>query len=66
MHTFYRNKLVRIFSPAGYLKFIKDSSNRDSIVKVKFLPPKLGSSGFGKIYTELKYASKQFRSKTQF
>lgn len=66
MHTFYRNKLVRIFTPAGYLKFINDSSNRDSILKVKFLPPKLGSSGFGKIYTELKYASKYFRSKTKY
>ena len=64
MQITYENKLSRIFTPEGYLKFIKDGSNRDSIGKVKILPPKIGSSGFGKIYVELKYASKYFNSNT--
>ncbi|OQP67178.1 hypothetical protein A3860_02115 [Niastella vici] len=64
MHITYENKLTHIFSPAGYLKFIKEQANRDSIEKVKIIPPKLGSSGFGKIYVELKYASKYFRPNT--
>jgi hypothetical protein len=63
MNIFYRNKLFRIFTPAGYLKFISNNTNKDSILKVKFIPPKLGSSGFGKIYTELKYEPEYFSPK---
>jgi hypothetical protein len=64
MQITYENKLSRIFTPAGYLNFIKDRSNRDSIERVKILPPKLGSLSFGKIYVEFKYAPKNFFANT--
>jgi len=62
MHNFFNNKPSRIFSPAGYLKFIKDEANKNSIARVKFIPPKLGSSGFGKVYVELKYPYRNLHS----
>lgn len=60
MNVITKNRLYLTLSPARYLKFIQNSSNRDSIFRVKFIPPKLGSNnGFGKVSIELKYDTKK-------
>lgn len=52
----YPKKLFRILSAAEYLQFIKSSSNREAISKVRIIPPKLGVyNDWGKIYIELDY-----------
>ena len=55
MRNIYKYVHTRIFSPAAYLKFISNPANKRAIQNVKFIPPKLGSSNFGKIYVEYKY-----------
>jgi hypothetical protein len=66
MINFYRKYLTRIFTPAAYLKFISNSENKNAIEKVEFIPPKLGSSGFGRIYVELKYIPESLRANNKY
>jgi hypothetical protein len=55
MRTYIKFTTSRLFTPAAYLKFIKNPSNKRAIESVKIIPPVLGSSDFGKIYVEFKY-----------
>lgn len=61
MVNFYQTPLHRILTAAEYLQFIKSSKNREAISKVRIIPPKLGTSDWGKIYIELDYEPEGYR-----
>lgn len=51
------DKLHQLLTPGQFLRVLK--TNRGAIKRTKFIAPKLGSSGFGKIYVEYNYVPKQ-------
>lgn len=66
MRTYIKITTTRLFTPSAYLKFINNPSNRSAIKNVKFIPPKLGSSDFGKVYVEFKYLPTCLQTKINY
>lgn len=62
IQTIYKMSLLKItqqISPASFLRMAKTPSLRSSIVSVKFIPPILGSKGFGSFKVEFKNGFQQ-------
>ncbi|MDH2923974.1 hypothetical protein A4A71_01140 [Nicoletella semolina] len=46
----------RYLSPKDYLKDVQLNSTNNNIDRVRFIPPEIGKSGFGKFLVEYKTA----------
>lgn len=52
-------RLTRIVTPSEYLKLLKNDKFKDSIIKARFVSPRLGSNHLGKVLIQYKHVPKQ-------